>query len=395
MPSLSDLIADHIATQPDRHITFAEYMEWVLYHPEWGYYTTRALEMGAQGDFVTSAHVTADFGELLAVQFVQMWQILGQPQPFTLLEMGAGQGGLARDILRYLQQHHGDCFAALDYAIAEKSPGLRSLQQRVLQDFPVRWCDWHTLDPDSITGCCFSNELVDAFPVHRVAIQDGQLAEVYVTEAMSSTQSIAASAITPKFIDRIGSLSTPQLQDYFQLIGLELPGSAYAEGYTTEVNLAALDWMTAIAQGLHRGYVLTIDYGYLAPRYYHPARSQGTLQCYYQHSHHNDPYRWVGQQDITAHVDFTALQRQGERTGLTTVGFTQQALFLMALGLGDRIATLSNSDAVLTGQDLSQFLRRREALHSLINPMGLGNFGVLIQSKGVPDQPLQGLAEGR
>ncbi len=392
MPSLAHLIADHIATQPDRRITFAEYMEWALYHPDLGYYTTRALAMGAQGDFVTSAHVTADFGELLAVQFVQMWQILGQPQPFTLLEMGAGQGGLARDILRYLQQHHGDCFAVLDYAIAEKSPGLRTLQQQVLQDFRVRWCNWDEFAPDSITGCCFSNELVDAFPVHRVTVQDGQLAEVYVTTATApSSQSTDR---TPHFNDLIAPLSTPQLVDYFQLIGLEFPTSVYEDGYTTEVNLAALDWLGAIAQRLHRGYVLTIDYGYLAPRYYHPARSQGTLQCYYQHSHHNDPYRWIGQQDITAHVDFTALQRHGERCGLTTLGYTQQALFLMALGLADRIAALANSNAVLTGQDLSQFLRRREALHSLINPMGLGNFGVLIQSKGVPECDLRGLTGG-
>ncbi len=392
MPSLAHLIADHIATQPDRRITFAEYMEWALYHPELGYYTTRALEMGVQGDFVTSAHVTADFGELLAVQFVQMWQILGQPQPFTLLEMGAGQGGLARDILRYLQQHHGDCFASLDYAIAEKSPGLRTLQQQVLQDFPVRWCNWDEVTPDSITGCCFSNELVDAFPVHRVTLQDGQLAEIYVTTA--TLASSPSSATTPQFTDQIAPLSTPQLAEYFPTIGLQFPAPAYEDGYTTEVNLAALDWMAAIAQRLHRGYVLTIDYGYLAPRYYHPARDQGTLQCYYQHRHHNDPYRWVGQQDITAHVDFTALQRYGEQAGLTTVGFTQQALFLMALGLGDRIAALSNSNAILTGQDLSQFLRRREALHSLINPMGLGNFGVLIQSKGVSESSLQGLTDG-
>ena len=131
--------------------------------------------------------------------------------------------------------------------------------------------------------------------------------------------------------------------------------------------------------------MLTVDYGYAAERYYSPARSQGTLQCYYQHSHHSNPYIHVGNQDITAHVDFTALERHGERYGLTTVGFTQQGLFLMALGLGDRIAELSQLSPS-SELSMNDILRRRDALHALINPMGLGNFGVLVQSKGLTDR---------
>ncbi|MFM6008080.1 MAG: SAM-dependent methyltransferase, partial [Sphaerospermopsis kisseleviana] len=138
------------------------------------------------------------------------------------------------------------------------------------------------------------------------------------------------------------------------------------------------------------GYVLTIDYGYPASRYFHPRRSQGTLQCYYQHRHHNNPYINIGKQDITAHVDFTALERWGKRCGLNQVGWTQQGLFLMALGLGERIAALSYQQ-----QSISQLLKRREALHQLISPEGLGNFGVLVQSKGLTEtetrRSLQGL----
>jgi SAM-dependent MidA family methyltransferase len=167
------------------------------------------------------------------------------------------------------------------------------------------------------------------------------------------------------------------------------------------VNLAASDWLSPVAKRLKRGFVLTIDYGYSADRYYLPSRHQGTLQCYYRHRHHNDPYIHVGQQDITAHVNFTALERQGEAFGLQQVGFTQQGLFLMALGLGDRIAALSSADTargqeIAGAKDLVAIMQRRQALHQLFDPMGLGNFGVLVQSKGLTaeeqQKPLKGLS---
>ncbi|HBW56638.1 MAG TPA: hypothetical protein DEF27_02085, partial [Oscillatoriales bacterium UBA8482] len=135
----------------------------------------------------------------------------------------------------------------------------------------------------------------------------------------------------------------------------------------------------------NQGFILTIDYGYTAQRYYLPSRREGTLQCYYQHRHHNDPYLNIGRQDITAHVNFTALQLYGKNWGIDGVEFTQQALFLMALGLGDRICALSQP----SNYSISEILQRRECLHSLIDPMGLGNFGVLLQSKGLSPSPQQ------
>ncbi len=166
-------------------------------------------------------------------------------------------------------------------------------------------------------------------------------------------------------------------------------------GYCTEVNLATFDWLETVASRLQRGYLLTVDYGYTADRYYSPTRKGGTLQCYYHHSHHNDPYLYVGEQDITAHANFTALERWGDQVGLATMGTIEQALFLMALGLGDRIAALSTQD----GSDhatIQTTLRRRDALQSLINPLGMGNFNVLIQAKGLTpaeqSSPLKGLA---
>ncbi len=386
-PALCDVLARRIAESPQQHISFAEYMDLVLYHPQHGYYATKAINIGQQGDFFTSPHLGPDFGELLAEQFVQMWGILGRFLPFTLLEIGAGQGFLAADILEYLERHYPDFFAALDYVIVERSDALKQQQQQRLQnlgdafgkDFVqrLRWCSLEEIPAGSITGCCFSNELVDALPVHQFMIQEGQLREIYVTTKDGFN-----------FEEVIGA-STPLLAEYFDLVGIKLPSSAYPDGYRSEVNLAALDWLKMVASRLQHGYLLTIDYGYPASRYYSPARSQGTLQCYYRHRHHNNPYLNIGRQDITAHVDFTALERWGEICGLANLGFTQQGLFLMALGLGDRLAALSSS-----GQGLAPLLQQREALHQLIDPTGLGGFGVLVQSKGLLEttQRLKGLS---
>ncbi len=437
--SLRSLIASHIAAAPQQRITFAEYMDLVLYHPEQGYYATGAVNIGSKGDFFTSPHLGKDFGELLAEQFAQMWDILGRPEPFTLVEMGAGQGLLAADILGYLHAKYPECYQALEYIIVEKAAGLIAQQQQLLerlklpaqshsQPLPLRWCSLEEILENSIAGCCFSNELVDALPVHQVVIEQGQLKEVYVTiseqegvrsqesgvrgeennnfesqplsvEQLQNPKSNDAVGGGINFIEVIDSPSTPQLAEYFDFVGIDLMSGAYPEGYRSEVNLAALDWLKSAANRLQRGFLLTIDYGYSAQRYYLPSRHQGTLQCYYRHQHHDNPYLHIGHQDITAHVDFTALERQGELCGLRQVGFTQQGLFLMALGLGDRIAALSYPDnargqAIAGTQDVVTIMQRREALHQLMNPMGLGGFGVLVQSKGLTEEESQQALKG-
>ncbi|MGQ9870646.1 class I SAM-dependent methyltransferase [Leptodesmis sp.] len=391
--ALVSLISQQIRESICDRISFAEYMELVLYHPQYGYYATAPSKIGTQGDFFTSPHLGAEFGELIAEQLLQMWQLLEYPHPFTVVEMGAGQGLLASDILNYLVHRASDLFKGLDYRIVERAPALIAEQKHQLKPLQergaqIRWSDLAAIAPESVTGCFLSNELVDALPVHQVIVESGQLQEVYVTLAEPA-------ADDRPFTEVSGELSTPQLAEYFEQLGVDLMASRYPDRYQTEVNLAALDWMAAVANRLQRGYVLTIDYGYSSERYYHPVRSQGTLQCYYQHRHHSDPYRYVGQQDITAHVNFTALQKQGERWGLDTLGLTKQGLFLMGLGLGDRIATLSQSTST-DAKTIQDILLRRDALQRLVDPMGLGNFGVLIQSKGVPtDQLLQGLAGER
>ncbi|MGF1935333.1 MAG: class I SAM-dependent methyltransferase [Nostoc sp. ChiQUE02] len=410
-PALCAAIANHITTSPQQRITFAEFMDMALYHPEHGYYSSDAVKIGFQGgDFFTSPNLCADFGELLAEQFFQMWEILGKPVPFSLVEMGAGQGLLALHILKYHQLRYPDFFTALEYIIVEKSPTLRQEQQQRLQDFPVRWCNLEEIPPNAIAGCFFSNELVDAFPVHQFILETGELREIYVTTSNLTLQPPSSESFSPPrtscryanvgeglgersnfaFVEVTGEPSTPQLAEHLDSLGIDLTQSAYPDGYRSEINLAALDWLSIVADRLQRGYVLTIDYGYPASRYYNPRRSQGTLQCYYHHRFHDNPYINIGRQDITVHVDFTALERWGEKCNLKNVGFIQQGLFLMALGLGERIAALSDQK-----QPLSQLLQRRDALHQLLDPTGLGGFGVLVQSKGLHkteiSQPLKGL----
>ncbi len=389
-PNLYRALCDRIHQSPHQRISFAEFMELALYHPRGGYYTTKEAILGFEGDFVTAAHLGHDFGELLATQFAEMWQHLGRPDPFELVEMGAGQGLIAATVLGALQNHSPDCFAALNYQIVEKSDRLRAAQQKRLTPWGgrVAWVTLEALADDSITGCFFSNELVDALPVHQVVMTASGLQEVYVTLADSPSAPLQEVPL----LEVVDAPSTPRLADYFDFVGIDLADPQYAPGYRTEVHLAALDWMKTVAAKLHRGYLLTVDYGYPASRYYSRARAQGTLQCYYHHAHHDNPYSHLGHQDITAHVNFTALERQGDRCGLETLGATQQAMFLMSLGLGDRLAALGQIQASDTAT-VNLAIQRRDRLHQLISPMGLGNFVVLVQGKGLTPaaKVLQGL----
>jgi SAM-dependent MidA family methyltransferase len=366
---LVEIVRDRIETSPQQRITFAEYMELVLYHPQHGYYASSESRISEGGDFLTSPHLANDFGEMLAVQLYQMWQIVGSPQVFSIVEMGAGQGLLAAQILDYSSRVYPEFFRSIDYLIIEIAPAMISAQQARLKDLPVRWCDWAEIIDRSIVGCFLSNELIDALPVHQVIVLEDKLQEIYVTIADDDSN---------VFTETIDYLSTDRLERYWKLNNINLLSDRYSEDYRTEVNLAVLGWLEQVFKKLQRGYLISIDYGYTADRYYNPIRSQGTLQCYYQHAYHNDPYINIGHQDLTTHVDFTAVQNQGELLGLQTVGFIQQGMFLMALGLGERIAAISSSSG-----DIRSLLSRRQNLHQLIDPMGLGKFGVLIQSQGL------------
>ncbi|GAB4350843.1 MAG: SAM-dependent methyltransferase [Cyanophyceae cyanobacterium] len=377
-PDLLRTIAGVIAASTDQRITFADYMAIALYDPAAGYYATRAARgIGPGGDFVTSPHMGPDFGELIAEQLVDFWQRLGRPDPFDLVEMGAGQGLLAADILAHLRDRHPVCYGTVRYSIIEKAAAAIAAQRQRLLPWgeKITWTTWDDIPTKSIRGCCFSNELVDAFPVHRLQWDGDQWQEIYVTLAPAGSPTPLSEVLGPPSRDR--------LVTYFDLVGIDV--TKLPKGYVTEVNLTALDWLEVVGDRLDRGYLLTVDYGYDAGRYYQPAREGGTLRCYSRHAHHGDPYAYIGYQDITAHVDFTALERWGDRAGLRPLGRTPQALFLMALGLGDRLNALAHSPDPLN-RDLNTLLRRRDTLHRLIDPLGLGNFQVLIQTTEAPDR---------
>ncbi len=382
---LQEILLAQIHSAPSQQITFAQYMALALYHQQYGYYTTKA-SIGSQGDFFTSSSLGQDFGQLLGLQLKQMWHSLGCPNPFYLVEMGAGNGELAQDLLNYFQSNASQSFLeALQYMIIERSPNLVKQQQERLKSWlsfdrakqgtiDLKWKSWSDIEAESIEGCFFSNELVDAFPVHLVQKEGQQLKEVYLSIRDHQLSEI------------VDDISSEELTQYFERIGVDLLQHQYPQGYRTEVNLQALDWLATVASKLKQGYILTIDYGYSAEKYYRPSRHQGTLQCYYQHRRHNNPYANLGYQDITAHVNFTALELYGELDNLHKIGFTQQGLFLMALGLGDRLNELSSGKF-----SLPEIFKRRDALHQLIDPAGLGGYGVLIQGKNLtlPDS-LQG-----
>ena len=235
----------------------------------------------------------------------------------------------------------------------------------------MQWGQWPPPE-DSVEGCFLSNELVDAFPVHRAYVEEGKLREVYIGESGGT------------LAEELGETSTPALAAYFDRLRL-LPG----EGCYAEVNLAAPEWIAGVGRSLRRGFMLTFDYGYPAAELYAPWRRDGTLLCFYRHNPSHHPYARLGRQDITAHVDFTALEMAGREAGLETLTLTTQARFLAALGIGEGVGRVAQESS----QALEEYYARRRAVSELLDPGGLGRIRLLVQSRGVGPCDLLGLRE--
>lgn len=357
---LTTIIIDRIKTQGP--VSFHDFMEMALYYPGLGYYTSGRTKIGKQGDYFTSPHLTPVIGMVLGKQLEEMWRLSGE-KDFTIVEYGAGDGLLCHDILTYLQ---AACkrYDRLRYCIIEKSAALREKQQQHLPA-KVEWFD--TIEAlGAITGCIISNELVDNFAVHRVVMQE-QLQEVYL-----DYQDGFVEVLRP---------AGPALTNYFAELGVQLP-----EGFQTEVNLEATEWMKAIGNALKKGYVITIDYGYISDELYRHGRRQGTLLCYHRHQINEDPYQAIGLQDITSHVNFSALRHWGHKNGLAFSGLTSQAAFLLALDFKDCLRkTLSAGENKIKAAWQEAMLTR-----TLLLDMGL-RFKVLIQHKGMAGKRLSGL----
>ena len=321
-------------------ITFDQFMEVALYHPNGGYYTHDRQDTTYR-DYYTSPSAHPAFSALIAVQLEAMWKALNRPNPFHVVEMGAGRGLMARDISEYAEQHLPAFSRAMSYIAVDKT-----------SDEP----------PSGIVGCVICNELVDAFPVHRFEVEDGALVELFVdVDADGRLRSVP------------GEPSTPLLAARLDMLGLELP-----DGTRGEINLRIGSWARQVSEIIEGGFVLTIDYGREAKELYSPKRSRGTLQTYYKHTAGSSPYQWIGRQDITAHVNFTTVVEEGRAVGLRPLCLMTQAEYLDRLGLKKWAAKLRNRD--MSARDVRA---NAMGMRDLVDPDGLGGFKVLIQEKGI------------
>lgn len=353
----------------DGPITFAEYMEACVYHAEHGYYSK--AHQPPRRDYFTSVDASPLFGRLLARQFHEMWGQLGRPDGFALVEAGAGVGALAVQILDFVEDQFPEFYAALQYLAVERSAARRTAQAVTLRSHLDRehFAIASELPTKIACGCIFSNEFFDAMPVHRVVHERDDFHELYV-------------ALGPHgFCEQIGPLSTVALRKYFveQEIMLQ-------EGQQAEVNLQACKWIEDAGRRLQHGFVLTVDYGHPASELYDQRHMRGTLLAYHLHRAGEDFFRAPGEQDLTAHVNFTALDRWGRRGGLAPTGFTSQSNFLMALARQSGFAELQSEKI-----SESERSRARLLFKTLIFPEGMGEtFQVFVQHKNIESPRLSG-----
>ena len=356
MTAVEEIIRAEIAASGP--MRFDRFMEIALYHPGAGYYAkTIPVPIGREGDFYTSVSVGPLFGRLLARQFWQMWQLLGKPTPFWIIEQGAHDGRLAVDILTWGRDEAPDFFECARYGIVEGS-----VFPSAAQEFSSRLTTFGRLEAlraVNLTGVFISNELVDAFPVRVIVCRDGQWRERCVEIAGDAFGWTECPLHDPELIRAIAVRQPPPI-----------------EGYTTEIHLRAEAWMTQAAYALDRGYVVTIDYGYPAHEYYAPHRYEGTLCGYMRHHAMDDVLTEPGERDITAHADFTALASAGKDAGLATLGFVDQQRFLMGIA-HDELSGASGPRAGIA--------ENTRAFQTLTHPEHLGvRFHALVQARNAP-----------
>ena len=360
---LSAMIHREIAAS-DGWITFARFMELALYAPGLGYYSAGSRKLGAAGDFVTAPEISGLFGQTLARQVAQIVQLTEG----EILEVGAGSGRLALQLLLEL-----DTLGALPahYFILEVSANLRDRQQQLLARLAPHHLDrvqWVSAMPPSFTGVIIGNEVLDAMPAHLVAWRDNA---VFERGVISQNNSFSWSEREP---------AHGHLFDAAQRIAPPAP-------YLSEINLAAPAFIASLADALQSGVILMIDYGFGASEYYHPQRSQGTLMCHYRHHAHADPFYLPGLQDITAHVDFSAVTQSGLSHGLELLGYTTQANFLINCGITE---ILGKTPA----ENTKAYFPLAAQAQKLLSPAEMGEvFKVVALGKNF-DATLMGFARG-
>ena len=366
--ALTRLIREEIAREGGT-ITFARFMDLALYAPELGYYQSESSQFGDTGDFATAPLLSPLFSRCLARQIGEVIERMGDVE---ILEVGAGDGTLAVGIMAVL--------AARDtlprrYLILEKSTALRARQRTVvaarLPELRERFVWLNALPEPGFKGTILANELLDALPTPRFRIRDGEIRECRVARA------------GPSFVERLGSPNQSPLTQAVRQVEKDL-NEPLVEGYRSEIPLPQAAWVGEMASRMAVGLLLLMDYGYPRTEYYHPQRCEGTLRCHYRHRVHDDPFRYPGLQDISVHVDFTALARAGEAAGLTLRGFTTQRDFLLSLGLLDELSGI--------GAESPGYRQAVQGVKRLILPDEMGDaVKIMGFSRGV-DHPWRGFA---
>lgn len=350
-------------------MSFARFMDIALYTPDVGYYAGGLRKFGAGGDFVTAPELTPLFGQAVATQIAQL---LARSAP-VVVEAGGGSGRLACDLMRALDQT-GE--APEEYALLEVSSDLAARQKdlitQVLPDRLARRFRWLSAIPERISGVIVGNELLDAMPVHLLRWTDGLVLERGLA---------TADGLSFSWVERP---ATGRVLEAAQAIARDHP---LPDGYLSELSLAGPSWVRSFGERLDRGAIVLIDYGFPQSEYYHPQRDGGTVMCHHRHRAHTDPLLHIGQQDITAHVDFTAIADAGHEAGLAIAGYTSQAAFLMNCGILDLLAQLPDNDIAA--------FRSKGAVQKLLSPAEMGElFKVIVMTKGLADASPSGAPSG-
>ncbi len=321
---LEQILRDEI--RRDGPIPFKAFMEKALYYPDLGYYMAPEPRIGSDGDFYTSPHLHPVFGWLLAVQIDELRKLMPDREAFTIVEIGAGRGHMAAGIIDFIDRKLG-WNDPWQYVIVERNPFAIEDQKRALGALIDRIVWKSSLEEvDRFSGCVIANEVLDAFPVHVVQRTD-RYREIYVTDREDGLCEV------------LGELSDPALPAYVEQYRLpDIPG------YRTEINLEMHRFLRRLAHILSTGFVISIDYGHSAREYYSESRPLGTLTCYARHQVRDNPYIDIGRQDITAHVNFTALRDFGDGLGMGAMGYCPQGTFLASLGIDDLIAPAPDTD---------------------------------------------------
>ncbi len=369
MKPLTDLIRDHILRSGP--MPFASFMGMALYHPEHGYYAKGPGRTGRGGDFYTSVSVGPVFGELMAGQFCEVWEHLGKPDPFTVLERGASDGAFARDVLTWAARGRADFFAALFYKIDEPLPALAQAQREMLMTFSGK-VQWGFGEP--VAGVFFANELLDAVPFRRLRWTGREWRELLVD------------------VDDAGAFTwiEGELRDYACLRRLAMLGTDFPAGYTTEMAPAVGTEVWTAGDALTQGALFFCDYGHTVRDYYHPSRTTGTIRCYRGHRAHEDPFDAIGETDITAHVDWSLAAMAAGRGGCDVLAFVDQARFLT----GAAEPVLRGMEGKVPDTGAGKWLRQ---FQTLTHPSHMGrSFQTLVLGKNLQSGfSLSGLQHAR